>query len=315
MSQHIDERKAAIMRGVEYAELVAFLAIARERSFRRAADALSVSPSALSHTLRALEDRLGAKLLNRTTRSVALTEAGRHLQNRLAPAFADIEGAVQAIAAGADKPAGILRLTVPRVAAQMVLAPILGQFLRTYPGIRLEITVDDGLIDSVAEGFDAGIRLDERVRRDMEAVPISGELRGVIVAAPCYLASAGIPDTLDALRHHRWLNYRQPWSGRLLPWEFSRDGEEMAISVEGALTTNDPDLLVAAALDGAGLACITEATIIEHLNAGRLIRVLDEWCAPFPGWTLYYPRNRHMAPPVRALVDFFSSGKVGEPGD
>ncbi len=299
------------MRGVEYAELTAFLAVARERSFRRAADVLSVSPSALSHTLRALEDRLGAKLLSRTTRSVALTEAGRRLQDRLAPAFADIEGAVQATVAGADKPAGILRLTVPRVAAQMVLVPILGKFLRTYPDIRLEVTVDDGLIDSVAAGFDAGIRLDERVRRDMVAVPIGGELRGVIVAAPCYLAAAGTPETIEALRHHQWLNFRQPSSGRLLPWEFVRDGEEKAISIEGALITNDADLLVAAALDGAGLACITEATIIEHLNAGRLIRVLDAWCAPFPGWTLYYPRNRHTAPPVRALVDFLS-GKVAE---
>ncbi|WP_246722881.1 LysR family transcriptional regulator [Aureimonas sp. OT7] len=295
------------LRGVEYAELVAFLAVARDRSFRQAADALAVSPSAISHTLRALEDRLGTKLVNRTTRSVSLTDAGRQLERRLAPAFADIEGAVQEAAAGADKPAGTLRLTVPRVAAQMVLSPILGQFLADYPNIRLEITVDDALVDSVADGFDAGIRLDERVRRDMEAVPVSGALRGVVVGSPAYLAVAGVPTTPEALSHHRWLNYRLPFSGRLLPWEFSRAGKEVALSLDGPLTTNDVDLLIAAALDGAGLACITEATITDHLDAGRLVRLLDDWCPPFPGWTLYYPRNRHIPPPLRAFIDFLTA--------
>ena len=298
------------MRGVEYAELVAFLMVARERSFRRAADALAISPSAVSHTLRALEDRLGAKLLNRTTRSVSLTDAGQRLEQRLAPAFADIQGAVQAIAAGADKPAGSLRLTVPRVAAQMVLAPILGRFLSDFPDICLEITVDDGLIDSVAEGFDAGIRLDERVRRDMEVVPISGALRGVVVGSPAYLADAGIPTAPDALHEHRWLNYRQPFSGRLLPWEFSREGEEVVLSLDGPLATNDTDLLIAAALDGAGLAYITEATITDDLDSGRLIRVLDDWCPRFPGWMLYYPRNRHIAPALRTLISFLSTSVV-----
>ncbi len=302
------------MRGVEYAELVAFLSVARERSFRRAADALAVSPSSLSHTLRALEDRLGARLLNRTTRSVALTDAGRRLQEQLAPAFATIDGAVEAAVAGADRPAGPLRLTVPRVAAQMVLAPILGDFMRAFPDIRPEIAVNDGLVDSVADGFDAGIRLDERVRLDMESVPIGGALRGVIVGAPSYLAVAGTPETPEALRNHRWLNYRQSSSGRLLPWEFTEDGKITAMSIEGALTTNDADLLVAAALAGAGLACVTEATITAHLDAGRLIRVLDAWSAPFPGWALYFPRARHIAPPLRALVDFFKARNADNAG-
>lgn len=294
------------MRGVEYAELEAFLAVARERSFRRAADALAVSPSAVSHTLRALEDRLGAKLVHRTTRSVSLTEAGQRLEQRLAPAFADIHGAVQAVAAGADKPGGVLRLTVPRVAAQMVLAPVLGRFLTEFPDIRLEIAVDDALVDSVAAGFDAGIRLDERVRRDMEAVPLGGHLRGVVVGSPDYLAAAGVPETPEALHRHRWLNYRQPFSGRLLPWEFSREGVEVALSLDGPLATNDADLLIAAALDGAGLAYVTEATIGAHLDAGRLIRVLDDWCPHFPGWVLYFPRSRHMAPALKALIAFLS---------
>jgi DNA-binding transcriptional LysR family regulator len=274
------------MRGVEYAELEVFLAIARERSFRRAADALTLSPSAVSHTLRALEERLGARLLNRTTRSVSLTEAGWNLQQRLAPAFADIEGAVNSIVTGGDSPAGLLRLTVPRVAAQMVLAPVLGRFLATYSGISLEITVDDTLVDCVADGFDAGVRLSEQVRRDMEAVSISGPLRGVVVGSPSYLAESGVPASLDDLHRFRWLNYRQPSSGRLLPWEFSRDEETTALSLAGPLASNDPDLLIAAALDGAGLACVTEATITDHLIAGRLVRVLDDWCPEFPGWQL-----------------------------
>jgi DNA-binding transcriptional LysR family regulator len=292
------------MRGVEYAELEVFLAVARERSFRRAADALTLSPSAVSHTLRALEERLGARLLNRTTRSVSLTEAGRSLQQRLAPAFADIEGAVKSIVTGGDRPTGLLRLTVPRVAAQMVLAPVLGRFLATYPSISLEITVDDAVVDCVADGFDAGVRLAEQVRRDMEAVSISGPLRGVVVGSPRYLAENGVPTSPDDLHRFRWLNYRQPSSGRLLPWEFSRDEETAALSLAGPLASNDPDLLIAAALDGAGLACVTEATITDHLAAGRLMRVLDDWCPEFPGWQLYYSTNRHMAPALKALVAF-----------
>lgn len=299
------------MRGIEYAELVAFLAVARHRSFRKAADALLLSPSAISHTLRALEDRLGAKLLNRTTRSVSLTDAGRRLEERLVPAFADIQDAVQAVAASTDNPIGALRLTVPRVAAQMVLLPILGRFLRDFPGIRLEIMVDDALVDSVAEGFDAGIRLGERVGREMESVPISGALRGVVVGSPAYLAVAGAPPTPDALSQHRWLNYRQPFSGRLMPWEFSRDGKKVMLSQDGPLATNDPDLLIAAALDGAGLAYITEATITAHLDAGRLVRLFDDWCPRFSGWTLYYPRNRHMTPPLRTFIRFLSELAAG----
>jgi DNA-binding transcriptional LysR family regulator len=303
--QHTHEQGSA-MRGVEYAELEAFLAVARERSFRRAADALAVSPSAISHTIRALEARLGARLVNRTTRSVSLTQAGQRLQARLAPAFADITGAVEEVASGGDRPAGLLRLTVPRVAAQMVLAPVLGRFLLQYPAIRLEVTVDDALVDSVADGFDAGIRLAEQVRRDMEGVPIGGALRGVVVGSPAYLTAHGIPCAPGDLHRFHWLNYRQPFSGRLLPWEFVREGEVVALSLEGPLASNDPDLLIAAALDGAGLAYVTEATIADHLAAGRLVRVLDEWCPAFEGWRLYYPRNRHLAPALKALIDFLS---------
>lgn len=294
------------MRGVEYAELEAFLAVARERSFRRAADALAVSSSAISHTVKALEARLGARLVNRTTRSVSLTEAGRRLQARLAPAFADISGAVQEVAAGGDRPSGLLRLTVPRVAAQMVLAPILGPFLARFPDIRLEVTVDDALVDSVADGFDAGIRLAEQVRRDMEAIAVGGSLRGVVVGSPAYVTSHGTPASPDDLHRFRWLNYRQPFSGRLLPWEFVRGDEVATISLDGPLSSNDPDLLIAAALDGAGLAYLTEATVAGHLAAGRLVTVLDDWCPTYEGWQLYYPKSRHVAPALKALIGFLS---------
>lgn len=267
------------MRGVEYAELETFLAIAREGSFRRAADVLAVSPSAVSHTLRTLEDRLGSKLLHRTTRSVALTEAGQQLRERILPAFADIKGAVDAIALGSDRPAGRLRLTAPRVAAQMVLAPMLGRFLARHPAIQVKVSVDDALVDSVADGFDAGIRLTEQVQRDMESVAIGPALRGAVVASPAYLATHGVPTSPDDLHRHRWLNYRLPTSRRLLPWDFTCDGEEMALSLDGPLTTNDPDLLIAAALDGAGLAQGTEETVATYLATGQLVHVLADWCA------------------------------------
>jgi DNA-binding transcriptional LysR family regulator len=296
------------MRGVEYAELETFLTIAREGSFRRAADVLAVSPSAVSHTLRTLEDRLGGKLLHRTTRSVALTEAGQQLRERLLPAFADIKGAVDAIKLGADRPAGRLRLTAPRVAAQMVLAPMLGRFLVRHPAIQVEVTVDDRLVDSVADGFDAGIRLTEQVRRDMDSVAIGPALRGVVVASPAYLATCGVPASPDDLHMHRWLNYRLPTTRRLLPWEFACDGEELALSQDGPLVSNDPDLLIAAALDGAGLAHVTEATVATHVAAGQLVQLLADWCADFSGWRLYYPRNRHMAPALKAFIQFHAEG-------
>jgi DNA-binding transcriptional LysR family regulator len=223
------------MRGVQYAELDAFLVVARERSFRRAADALAVSPSAVSHTIRMLEGRLGVRLLNRTTRSVSLTEAGQRLCARLTPAFADIRGAVKEAVTGGDRPSGLLRLTVPRVAAQLVLAPVLGRFLTTFPDIRLEITVDDALVDSVAEGFDAGIRLSERVQGGMETIALGGPLRGIVVGSPAYLAEHGVPSSPQDLLRYRWLNYRQPFSGRLLPWEFVRGSEAVELSLEGPL--------------------------------------------------------------------------------
>jgi DNA-binding transcriptional LysR family regulator len=295
------------MRGAEFVELETFLKVASLSSFRKAADKLGISPSAVSHLVRSLEDRLGVTLLHRTTRSVAVTEAGLRLQERLQPAFAEIFGAVKDIKQGSEQPSGLVRLTVPRVAAQMLLMPVLGRFMATYPDINLHITVDDGLVDSVAEGYDAGIRLAEQLRRDMLYLPVSGPLRGVVVASPLYLKTQGAPQTPEELSRHRLLNYRLSSSGRLLPWEFCSAERSVSLSLEGPLCSNDPDLLIAAALDGAGLAYITEATIREYLNEGRLVRVLDGWCPSYDGWQLYWPANRHVAPALNALIEFLRS--------
>jgi DNA-binding transcriptional LysR family regulator len=302
------------MRGVEYAELKSFLAVAQHGSFRRAADALAVSPSAISHTLRALEDRLDARLLNRTTRSLSLTEAGRELQHRLAPAFAEIDQAVTALRRPAAHPSGLVRLTAPRLAMQMVLQPLLGRFLVACPHVRLEVVVDDALVDSVAEGFDAGVRLYERVGREMRAQLLGGPLRGIVVGSPGYFAAAGRPTTPKMLTQHRWLNYRQPSSGRLLPWDFSSSsGETLTLSEDGPLATNDPDLLIAAAVAGAGLAFVTETSVETHLSDGRLVKALDDWTQPFEGWTLYYPAARRTIPALQALIDFMASTTAALP--
>ena len=297
------------MRGAEFSELAAFVAVAEERSFRRAAVRLALSPSALSHTIRALEDRLGVRLLNRTTRSVATTEAGRDLLDRLAPAFADILGAVQAAGARSARPSGTVRLNVSRMVAHMALVPAFGRFARAYPEVSLDVTVDDGLVDIVAGGFDAGIRLGGIVQRDMVAARVTPDLRIALVASPGYLAVRPAPCVPHDLRGHACINYRWAGSGALHRWAFERGAEALDIVVEGPLTINDPDLIVAAALDGVGLAYTLESRVAGHLAAGRLVRVLEDWCPPFPGFFLYYPGRRHRPPALAALVDFLRMGE------
>lgn len=298
------------MRGAEYAELAAFVAVAQERSFRRAATRLGLSPSALSHTIRELEERLGAKLLNRTTRSVAPTDAGLSLFNRLAPAFSDIAGAVEAVSAFRDRPSGTVRLNLPRLAAVIVLAPAFGHFARAYPDVRLELTVDDSLTDIVAGGFDAGIRLGERVHQDMVAVRVTPDLRVAVIGAPGYFASKDRPHTPHDLRHHACINYRWTENGALYRWKFEREGEALDVIVEGPLTLNDTDLILAAALDGVGLGYLLERRVAGHLATGQLVRVLDEWCPPFSGFFLYYPGRRQMPPALRALIDFLQGSSI-----
>ena len=298
------------MRGSDYAELLAFVSVAEERSFRRAAVRLGLSPSALSHTIRGLEERLGAKLLNRTTRSVALTEAGQGLLDRLTPAFADIAGAVGAVRAASARPSGRVRLNLPKLAAELILAPTFGRFARAYPDVHLELMVDDGLTDVVAAGFDAGIRPGERVHRDMMAVRVSPDLRTAVVGSPDYLAARPIPITPRDLKDHACINYRFAASGALYRWPFARGGEVFDVAVEGALTLNDTDLIRVAALDGLGLACTLEDTVADDLAAGRLLRVLEDWCRPFPGFFLYYPGRRQVPPALRVLIEML---RVGSP--
>lgn len=293
------------MRGAEYAELEAFLTVARLGSFRRAAAELAISPSAISHTIRALEDRLRVRLFHRTTRSLSVTDEGAKLRERIAPAFATIAFSVAEVTRQAHTPSGTVRLTVPRVASQMILAPRLPSFLLRYPDISVEVDVNEHLVDSVAEGFDAGIRLGEALRSDMESLAISPPLRGLLVASPDYLARHSRPETPADLQDHRWLNFRLA-AGKALPWDFRRDDQSLVLSKAGALSSNDADLLIAAALKGCGIACVTEGTIDHHLRSGRLVAVLDDWSEPFPGWHIYYPRGRLLSPPLRLLADHLS---------
>ncbi|TGD99651.1 LysR family transcriptional regulator [Methylobacterium nonmethylotrophicum] len=297
-----------MIRGTEFAELRAFAAVAQERSFRRAAARLGVTPSALSHVIRALEERLGAKLLHRTTRSVAPTEAGAALLERLVPAVAEIEQAVSEVGAFSDRPRGRLRLNLPRLAAEAVLIPRLGQFTQLYPDIVFDLMIDDGMADIVAEGFDAGIRSGSHVHGDMIAVPLTPHLRVAVVASPAYVASRGSPATPSDLREHRCINYRWARDGAVYRWRFERSGETVEIRVDAVITVNDTNLIIGAALAGIGFAYILEDVVSEHIAAGRLVRVLDEWCQPVTGFHLYYSGRRHLSAPLRALIEFFRFG-------
>lgn len=291
-------------RGTDYAELAAFVTVAQELSFRRAAVRLGLSPSALSHTIRALEERIGARLLNRTTRSVAPTDAGRDLLARLAPAFADIQGAVDAARSQHDQPAGSVRLNLPKVASRLLLTPAFGEFSRAYPGIRVDLTIEDDLGDIVAGGFDAGIRPGEHVQKDMVAVRVTPPLATAIVAAPAYLATRAAPRHPDDLARHACINYRFSRSGAVYRWSLGKGRRLLEANVSGPLSTNDADVLVDAALAGVGLCYTLETQVAAHLAAGRLVRVLDDWCQPFAGFFLYYPSRRQMPVPLRTLVDF-----------
>jgi DNA-binding transcriptional LysR family regulator len=292
------------MRGANYAELAAFVAVAEDRSFARAARRLGLSRSALSHSIRELEERLSVRLLNRTTRSVALTDAGSSLLERIAPAFSEIGSAVEDLHNFRDQPSGTVRISLPRIAAELLLTPAASGFLRDYPDIRLELSVDDGLIDIVAGGFDAGIRPAGLLQRDMIAVRLTPSLRSVIVGSPDYFASHPKPVTPQDLADHACINYRWNDTGALYHWPLSRDGEAVDVAPQGSMTINDSGLVLSAALAGAGLACTLDDRVAGHVAEGRLVRVLEDWCQPFPGFFLYHPSRRQMPPALRALVDF-----------
>ncbi|WP_213991554.1 LysR family transcriptional regulator [Sodalis sp. dw_96] len=292
------------MKGAEYAELMAFLAVSEERSFRRAAKRLGLSPSALSHTIRSLEERLGARLLNRTTRSVAPTHAGQALSDRLRPAIADMEGAVRDVGAYQLRPRGVVRVNLPRIAARLVVTPILSDFLTLYPEVRLDLVIDDNLTDVVAEGFDAGIRSGDLVQQDMVAVRLTHDLRMAVVGSPAYFARLPLPQTPRDIRYHRCITYRWSETGALFRWHFDGAGESMDVEVESLVTANDTDLLLAAALQGTGLAFLPESFVAARIKSGELIQVLETWCKPFAGFYLYYPSKPHMPAALRVFIDF-----------
>ncbi|TPK63658.1 LysR family transcriptional regulator [Mesorhizobium sp. B2-4-19] len=284
-------------------ELTAFLAVAREKSFTRAAAQLGVSQSALSHTVRALEERLGMRLLTRTTRSVAPTEAGERLARSVGPRLDEIEAELAALSALREKPAGTIRITAGEHAAEAVLWPAIARLMPGYPDIKVEIIVDYGLTDIVAERYDAGVRLGEQVAHDMIAVRIGPDMRMAVVGSPAYFARQPKPRTPQELTAHNCINLRLPTYGGLYAWEFEKAGRELKVRVEGQLIFNTAGLRMNAVLAGLGLAYLPEDQVRAHLADGRLVRVLADWCPPFPGYHLYYPSRRQATPAFSLLVD------------
>lgn len=284
-------------------ELNAFVAVARERSFTRAAAQLGVSPSALSQTMRNLEDRVGVRLLTRTTRSVAPTEAGERLLFNIAPHLDEIERSLAEVSELRDKPAGRIRITAVDHAAETILFPALSDFLSQYPDVQVDLVVDNTLQDIVAERFDAGIRMGERVARDMIAVRIGPDISMAAVATPAYFASRGKPKMPQDLAQHSCINMRFATLGNVYAWEFEQGSREVNVKVEGQLTVNDIAVIKTAALNSVGLAFIPEDIVRDDLRAGRLERVLEDWTPPFPGYYLYYPSRRQQSAAFTLLIN------------
>jgi DNA-binding transcriptional LysR family regulator len=283
-------------------DLLAFRAVARERSFTRAAAQMGVSPSALSHTIRALEERLGVRLLTRTTRSVAPTEAGERFLGSIGPHFDEIEAALGALSELREKPAGLIRITTGIDAAQTILWPALAKLLPTYPDVQVELSVNPGFVDIVAERFDAGIRLGETIAQDMVAVRIGPDMRMAAVASPSYFERHKAPRTPHDLAQHNCINLRFPTLGGLYAWEFEKGGRALNVRVEGQVIVNEVAIAREAALDGVGLAYLPEDYVRAEMQAGRLTRVLADWSPPFPGYHLYYPSRRQQSPAFSLLV-------------
>jgi DNA-binding transcriptional LysR family regulator len=294
------------MKRVRSTDLAIFLAIARHRSFRKAAVEMGVTPSALSHSLRAIEERLEVRLVNRTTRGVGLTEAGERLFERIRPAFLDIEDALEDLDKFRGEPYGKLRINAPRAAAGLVLVPVVARFLKAYPAIEVEVVIDDGFIDTVSAGFDAGIRFGESVAADMIAIPIGPRHRFAVVGSREHFAQNAVPATPHDLKDHTCIRYRFA-GGSFYRWEFERGGIELEIEVQGPLTLGDQDIMVEAALAGAGLAYLFEDQVSSHIADGRLVRVLEDWCPYYPGFFFYYPSRRQLPTALRAFVDFIRS--------
>ena len=287
----------------EMADLTAFVAVAQESSFTRAAAKLGMSPSALSQIIGRLEKRLGLRLLTRTTRSVAATEAGERLLQTLVPALEQLDASVAALSEFREKPAGIIRITSVEHAAKTVVWPVLRKLLPDYPDITVEITLDYGLVDIVSERFDAGVRLGEQVAKDMIAVRMAPDMQMAVVAAPGYLERAGMPAVPQDLVDHRCINLRLPTSGGLYVWGFQKKGREVRVRTDGQLVFNTIDLIVEAALDGFGLGYLPMDQVEKHVNRGRLVTVLPDWCPKLSGYHLYYPTRRQHNPAFALLVE------------
>ncbi len=292
------------------AALQAFVSVARHGSFRRAAIERGVSASAFSHVIRGLEDTLDARLFHRTSRSVGLTEAGRALLERLGPALGEVAEALNSARISSGRPSGSLRLNVPRIANALVVAPLIGRFLSTYPDIRLDVVSFDGLVDIVAEGFDAGIRRDRRLSPGMVALPVGSARRFAVVGAPAYFAGRTRPRVPHDLQGHRCIERRFP-NGSRYAWEFERNGESMELEVTGPLVVDDTALMIRAALDGVGLAFVFEELVAEDVARGALQRVLEDWCPIKPRFYLYYPGRRQIPAPLRAFIDMVRAQSDG----
>ena len=290
------------MRGSELGDLVAFLAVAEERSFTRAAAKLGISQSALSYTVRRLETRLGLRLLNRTTRSVSPTEGGERLLRTLSPAFDQIQTELNAVGELRDKPAGTIRITANDHAADTILWPALAQLLPKYPDIKVELDIDYGLTDIVADRYDAGVRLGDQVAKDMIAVRIGPDSSMAVVGAPSYFATKPAPNSPQELVNHNCINFRQPSAGGLYAWEFEKRARELRVRVDGQLVFNGIYQILAAARSGFGLAYLFDEIVQEDVAEGRLTRVLADWCPPFSGYHLYYPSRQQLAPAFGLLV-------------
>jgi DNA-binding transcriptional LysR family regulator len=284
-------------------DLAAFAMVAKERSFTKAGAKLGVSQSALSQTIKGLEERLKLRLLTRTTRSVAPTEAGVRLLETIAPRFEEIEAEISALGELRGKAVGNVRITAGEHPAITILQPALRRFLPRHPDIKIEIIVDYGLTDIVAAGYDAGVRLGEQVAKDMIAVKIGSDMRMAIVGSPSYFKRYGLPASPQDLVTHNCIVTRLPTYGGLFPWGLEKDGKQVKVRGEGQLVFNNLALRIQSALDGLGLAYLPDDQALPHIKKGRLVRVLDDWCPPFPGYHLYYPSRRHFSPALSVLVD------------
>jgi DNA-binding transcriptional LysR family regulator len=296
------------MQREELVDLNAFLTITEEQSFTRAAAKLGTSQSALSHTIRRLETRLGVRLLTRTTRRVAPTQAGEQLLKTLGPALDNIAAELASLSALRERPAGTIRITTSEHAANTILWPVLEDLLPRYPDIHVELSIDSGLTDIVAERFDAGVRLGEQIAKDMVAVRIGPDLRMAVVGAPSYFTTHPKPRTPQDLADHQCINLRLPTAGGLYPWELGKDGRELKVRVEGQLAFNNAAMMLRAAIAGFGLACVIEDHVAAPIAEGKLIRVLDDWCPPFTGYHLYYPSRRQPSAAFTLLANALRLG-------